>query len=896
MLLILGFSAANTALGQYSIQHQALPALYNNAENDLEFFVPGLPENEVLSGIFYYRTDGEFAYRQQEAIFENGRFSVRLTVDLQQGNRLEYYFVLTTISGGRYTYPAFEPEENPVQTSIVNAPHEQQQPTEKTSLIDFTILSPKPGAAVGIDDVLIAVAFFYDKTELPPGSIHLVVNDIDVTQFSDTSAYYYSYVPDAIKPGPHKARLLYKTGSTDLLIHEWSFFVIPAQSGQLVQASSFQLSEGRIELGAKNQIIGGNASQAYTGRSQLSGSVGKFYYDINAYLTSLESGRLQPQNRFGARIRYADTWRFDAGHIFPELSMFTISGRRIYGLNSSLHMFRENLNFHVIHGELDREISNLYGNLAIQPVTTSNGSVVDTTYTLNLNGRGTFKRKITGGRIGLGNANKLQFGIQAIRVRDDTASVLNVRNYNDLNLIAFGGQLSPADHAKLSQNPDLLTIQGGSLQPKDNVVISSDIRMGFMNNRVRFEAEGALSALNDNIYNGPLSSERADELGFDIDRSTIDLIERLSWLIIINENMNTLPIRFQEGEGSDRKAEVFFPTSILGANSEFSVRHPRNNLRLQYRWIGPNFNSLANSTIRKDVAGFTVSDRINLFANRLYVTLGLEQLQDNTTGNKAATTYTDTYRYDISWLPRNRNLPQISTGLRFRTRDNGIERFNPYVPEALQNAAVQNFSRNAAGDTLATANPRFTTTTNLTFSVTQQIQFWQATHDVSVNITNMETTDKYFDFGDISSSSFSLNMQSRFSGTPLVTQAGFMRNYTTSGGGQSEITISGIYAGLNYQWPGRKFQANARFALTKNHSKAKPLEIETGNDTSSQNDYFVLGSGETKSEYNTVAFQAGLQYNLNEFHSLILDSNFVSTGMQHLPNDRILELRYLVRF
>lgn len=894
MLLILCFSAANTALGQYSIQHQVLPALYNNAENNLEFFVPGLPENEVLSGIFYYRTDGEFAYRQQEALFENGRFTVGLTVNLEQVNRLEYYFVLTTTSGGRYTYPAFEPEENPVQSSVVNTPHAGQAQVEKTTLIDFTILSPKPDAAISIDDVLIAIAFFYDKTALPEGNIHLIVDEIDVTQFSDTSAYYFSYVPEAIKPGPHKVRLLYKTESSDFLIHEWSFFVIPSQSERMAQIPGVQFPAGRIELGARNQIIGGNTSQAYIGRSQLSGSMGKFNYSINAYVTSLESERLQPQNRFGAAIRYADIWQLNAGHIFPELSMFTISGRRIYGLNSSLHLFKNRLNFQVIHGELDREISNRYGNLSIQPVTTTSGSVVDTTYTLSLDGRGTFKRKITGGRIGLGNANKLQFGIQAIRVRDDTASVLNVRSYNDLNLIAFDGQLSPADHNKLSQNPDLLSIQGGSLQPKDNVVLSSDIKMGFLNNRIRFEAEGALSALNDNIYNGPINSERADELGFDIDRSTIDLIERLSWLIIINEHMNTLPIRFQEG--SDRKAEVFFPTSILGATSEFAFRHPRNNLRLQYRWIGPNFNSLANSTIRKDVAGFTISDRINLFANRLYVTLGLEQLQDNTTGNKAATTYTNTYRYDISWFPRNRKLPQISTGLRFRTRDNGIERFNPYVPQAWQNAAVQNFSVNAAGDTLATANPRFNSTTNLTFSVTQQLQFWQATHDVSVSVTNMKTTDKYFDFGDISNSSLSLNVQSRFRDNPLVTQAGIMRNYTTSGGRQSEITISGIYAGLNYQWPARKFRASARLALTNNHSKAKPLEVENGDDASSQNDYFVLGGTVNEAKYNTVAFQASLQYNLNEFHSLILDSNFVNTGSQNTPNDRILELRYLVRF
>ena len=70
-----------------------------------------------------------------------------------------------------------------------------------------------------------------------------------------------------------------------------------------------------------------------------------------------------------------------------------------------------------------------------------------------------------------------------------------------------------------------------------------------------------------------------------------------------------LPLRVT-GIGTDStNTEFFFPTGILGSNTEFSLIYPKNTLKLQYRWVGPDFVSLANSTIRKDISGFTFLDR-----------------------------------------------------------------------------------------------------------------------------------------------------------------------------------------------------------------------------------------------------------------------------------------------
>ncbi len=116
-------------------------------------------------------------------------------------------------------------------------------------------------------------------------------------------------------------------------------------------------------------------NNAYTGRVTASGKYDKLRYSVNSYLTSLESSRLQPQNRYGVDLRYDDWARLQAGHVYPMMSKFTISGRRVLGINTEVHALQDKLNLQFIWGELEREITNRYGSLLIEEETTSGGWV-----------------------------------------------------------------------------------------------------------------------------------------------------------------------------------------------------------------------------------------------------------------------------------------------------------------------------------------------------------------------------------------------------------------------------------------------------------------------------------------------------------------------------------------
>lgn len=908
LLCACSFFISADILAQFTVQHQAPTALVDGEVNTLEFFVPGVNQNDIQEAILFYNYDEGVGFQQQEILFRNGAFVVDFEIENPNASSVEYYFQLNLRSGDQIFYPENSPSENPVRLDIVSSQDGLADKIKKITSIDYTILSPEQGDALTPNDVVIAIALFYDVNQVEPGEFKLFIDNRDVTELADTSDYFISYVPKNLRNGTHDIKLEYHTQNEIFLVTKWSFDVVdPSQAKPSgLGNDNGNRPIGRIELGARSQTIAGNSNDAYTARSNISGSHGLFRYSLNGFFTSQESDRLQPQNRFGATAQLGKWLRVDAGHVYPNISRFTIAGRRIYGLNTEANLLKDNFNMQFVYGEVNRKISNLYSSLEISEVTDNSGNPVDTTYTLGYQelGKGTFTRKIMAGRIAFGNERKFQLGFHAMKVEDDTTSIFNIKDFTSLLEAppSLYSDLTLQDRQKLSENPELLQIENGTVRPQGNFVAGTSLKMGLLNNRVRLESETVVSALNNNIYGGPLTVQGADDLGFDIEQKDADLLDRLSQFIIINENMNVLPIKVKNIDSDSSEAETFFPTSLIGSNSEFSINYPANNFKLQYRWVGPNFSSLANSTVRRDIAGFTATDRFRLFRNRLYVTLGYESLEDNVTNNKDATTESKTIRSNLSWYPVSNKLPRMSFGLRYRTRENGVARFNPSVDNAFTNSAVQNFAievdEQGNIDTLLTPTPRENVTFNLSGSVTQQFQLLSIIHDASLSFNNLNTKDEVFAFGDVKSSAVSFNITSRFNEVRLRTQLGLTFNNTETGSGQTNIDIFGLYTGASYFLLDGKLNLNGRLAITNNTSKTRALKVAdiVANDDDPENDYFVLDQSVNTSDFNTFVIQTGARYDLNDYHSFVFDANFTNVSGAGNSNDSIVTLRYLFNF
>ncbi len=887
-------------LAQYTVQHQSPAGIVRNELTNLEFIVPGVTLEDVQEAVLFINFDDGVGYQQQEVLYQNGVFTTPIRVTNPSYSGMEYYFQLTLVSGVDIFFPENLPSENPVRVDIIEPEH--TEPDKRSEDIDYTILSPEPGEVLAPNDVVLAVALFYDVSTLAPGEFRLLLDGRDVTALADTSDYFISYVPKGLRRGTHTFRIEYVTGEETFLVEEWDFEVVSAASIGYTGLGERTRPVGRIQLGARNQVIQGNINNAYTARSSISGSYGLFRYSLNGFFTSQESSRLQPQNRFGLNMQLGKWWRLQAGHIYPRMGQFTINGRRVFGINTEASLLWENLNLQFIYGEINRKITNLYSMVVVEE-DTINAVVVDTSYTLKFEdqGRGTFQREIIGGRVAFGNEDHFQIGVQAMKVQDDTTSIFNVQNFNDLNNTLLAGintaGSDPQRHIdKLTAQPELLQVQNGTVQPKGNFVGGADLKMGFHKNRIRLEAEGVVSALNNDIYGGALTVARADELGFELDSDVADILDRISTLIIVNENMNILPLRIKDIDSDSASADPFFPTSIIAANSELSINYPGNNFKLQYRWIGPNFSSLANSTIRKDIAGFTATDRFRMLQNRLYVTLGYEILEDNVTDTKEATTKSITYRTNLSWYPVSRDLPRVSAGIRYRTRDNGVSRFNDNIAPDLLTAAVQNFIISGT-DTLVSTVPKNNVTLNLNGSITQQFELLDIIHDATLSFSNLKTTDDVFAFGDVNSSAYNFNITSRFNSIRLRSQLGLTFNNTETGSGQTDISIFGLYVGGSYFMMENKLNINGRLALTTNRSTVRSLIIDEASqeDGRPETDYFVLADDAVTNDFSTFVLQAGAQYDLNEFHSFIFNANLTNVS-GNSNNDRIVQLRYVFNF
>lgn len=886
---------------QYTVQHQEPTVLDRNVENTLDFFVAGLNQSDVEEALLFYKSENDIGYSQKEVFFRNGTFTASISPSELMGSSFQYYFQLTLRNSATdIFFPENLPSENPVEVTIVEGEEQSTSNLRKAEGIDYSILSPVPGNGLEKNDIFIAVALYYDINEIEAGEFQLLVDGIDVTNEADTADYFISYTPESNKRGVHKVELNYVTTSEVFEVTSWSYRVVDPGKASYRGFDPQLKPTGRVELTARNQTISGDLNNAYTGRTYLTGSYGLFKYSMNGFLTSQESNRLQPQNRYGIELSLGKWWNFEAGHVYPNLSKFTISGRRMFGINTSLHVLWDVINVQFLYGELSQKITNEYSSVEVDTVL-AGGIPQDTTYTLAYqeSGRGTFSRKVIGGRVGLGNPRKFQIGVQAMKVEDDTTSIFNVLDYNDLLLAPtqLNSSLTQEDLIKLSGNPDLLRIQGGSPRPKGNFVAGADVKFRFANNKIRFNSEAVVSALNNDIYGGTLDSLRAADIGFeDVDQSDLDILGSLARFIIINENMSVIPLRFRNFGSDSSEAEAFFPTSIIGSDSELSIVYPKNTLTVQYRWVGPEFVSLANSTIRKDIAGFTISDRFRMLSNQLYVTLGFEALSDNVANTKDATTNTISYRTNLSWYPVKNTLPKVSVGFRYRTRDNGVERFNPEVPFGLENSSIQNLVISSEGDTLVTAVPRLNSTLNLNFSITQQVRFLDMVHDATLSISNLNTVDEAFFFGDAKNSSVSLNIGTRFENLPLRTQLGMTVNNTESGNGLLDIGIFGMYGGGSYFMLDGKLTLTGRIAVTNNTSKTRNLLVQNGEDTNFFNDYYVLSDERTLTSFGTYVLLAGAEYRIDRKHSLLFDSNFTNVSGASAFNDRVAQLRYIYRF
>jgi len=200
------------------------------------------------------------------------------------------------------------------------------------------------------------------------------------------------------------------------------------------------------------------------------------------------------------------------------------------------------------------------------------------------------------------------------------------------------------------------------VRPQENVVFGTDLLVAFDSKRIEFTAQSALSINNVDISQSEFNNDSIDAA---VRRGTFSqsdgdqlkkLLPYLKFFITPNENL--IPI------DPTGKTSLVYETALV-------LNYFGNYLKASYIYHGKDYTSAGATTIRKDIQGFNISDRLRLLENRLFISGSYEQLQNNTSNTEIATTTYKTINTSITYYPP-REYPTITVGYGLNTNSNPI--------------------------------------------------------------------------------------------------------------------------------------------------------------------------------------------------------------------------------
>ena len=887
-------------MGQQNIRHNPPPFIERGEQTLLRFETTDIRETEVLEALLFYRTGGSGSYNQQEVRFREGITEASLHIQDPLAYSVDYYFVVRTVSGRQFLYPNIIADEAPVTVEIISPRVESFPVTERA---DVAIITPAPGEVISNDDFLLTAALFYDDDL--NGDFKLFINGENMTEQAEISPFLIKYRSESFQSGEYTVQILLEEDGVLFEAKQWSFIVVrtPVTGRDFVISEQVRILAGDVELGASSHYIAGSSTDQMTGRLNIRGREGSLQYSARGYMTTRESSRIQPQNRFNLDLFYDQKVFFRLGDVNPSFSNYSIRGRRVRGAYTGIHLWDEKFQLELLRGSLQRTISHRYNQIDVEERQTDFGMEELFFLTLEENGSGAYRRELTGGRLKIGNPNNFQFSLNALRARDDSTSATRIRNYTDVldRDSSLLESLNSQQRTYLAQNPEDLQVSASVPTPKENLVVGTEFEFTADRQRIRFHTELAASLLNEDISPGVLNRERAEELGLDLDDNIENLFNSLSWLIIINERMSTLPFKYRETDSGATEVDLFLPSSIFANETRVDLRYGDHRVRIDYRWIGPDFQSLANSTIRRDISGFTITDRFRTMDNRLIFTVGAELLRDNVNKYKNSTMRTRMARASVGWYPFQFNLPRVNAGVRYRNRSNGVERFNPFVDEDLAASAVRNFTI-IDDEVVATTLPRSNELFAFNSSISQKFNLLEAEHEAGLSFNLSDSKSDVNRYGDYRHQSLAVSLRSRFSGRPFETRISWNSTNSAALSGLNEASIRSIEAGTNWQLMDNKLILNGTLSFARSNFENIPLVVQTGSLDNSRDDLYIPDESQRESTIaNTYMIRLQAEYSIYSSGSLQATVNYSNVDRRGsdfaaLPNDRIMQMRYIHRF
>jgi len=637
----------------------------------------------------YYRRSGDDAFQFSDLRINRYSLAGEVPAAAIISGDLIYYVWVETDGGATLTLPAGAPASGEYFRLPIRS-------LEKSASGggSVVVLSPYPGSRLPEEQAVIAVSIIAGKDKIDPTSIRIYFDGKDFTSSAKITEDLLVLPLPTVRPGAHSVLVVQNKNGQETTLCSWSF---EGAVNKQIRPEAGPI-QANVTAGFSHDNISSQSRDVSFIDGRINGSYGKLNWGGRVYLNSLESKRLQPQNRYIGSLEYGSTV-LRVGDTQPRFSEFTLWGTRSRGVEFAYHGSAFNLD--VAQGELVRPVEGRLDSMVVRnAVGDTVKSVVDPSRdsTKAVIAAGRYKRSILDVRPGFPLTDNVTLSFNFLKAKDDTA-----------------------------------TIDWGS-GPKDNVVLGADLDIKSKSRRFAFSTETAVSMFNSNTNDSVMSDAK------DVEK-----------FIVVNQNFEPLPTDTSILAGDLDKTVLAkkllseLVKSSLAHRSTLTLNYFRNELKLSYKTIGRSFKSLGSPTIQTDVAGFSVEDRIRLLNSRLYLTVGYESYEDNINGRSPTTTERNIVRAGVSvYSPP--SWPNLNLSYRIYDRNNDGTTGYVHFP---------------SGDSLLNNTKVDNTQSQMGFSADQSFRLLGFDNLAGISYSNSATDDKINPIAALSLSTMGLNLQSK---------------------------------------------------------------------------------------------------------------------------------------
>ncbi len=272
--------------------------------------------------------------------------------------------------------------------------------------------------------------------------------------------------------------------------------------------------------------------------------------------------------------------------------------------------------------------------------------------------------------------------------------------------------------------------QAVTVKPQENAVFGTDLLLAFDDRRIEWTTQAAVSLNNVDISAAEFNKDSIDAA---IARKTFsssdgDQLKKFLPILklFITPNENLVPINPVGG------------TSVV-YESGLSFNYFGNFLKGSYLFHGKDYTSASATSLRKDIKGFNIVDRLRLLDNRLFLTGSYERLSNNTAASEITTTNYTTINTAVSYYP-SKDFPNVTIGYGLNTNINPI---SSDTTGLFDNPVDKQIALQIA---LRALNDR---TNRYFFQTSYDFSYW-GRHTASLNIDVSNKKDNTFKQQDIS--------------------------------------------------------------------------------------------------------------------------------------------------